>query len=328
MTFRYFASLPLELQIKIWQAYVHPGPAMHIFDVCYPSWKGDKRTEKAFQPLRNSNEGEKKLKAYKNKAFLDRMDTIGPKSEFDPSMYHATATSRLVSRLTERTIRETETKQVMNEIYLAGRGQKIPIPASDVLMLRIRQDPSDHSNLHTETLLCPPPIKDILENQWSTELASALRGAKKIAIDVSETWATGLYGELGLEEIAFFACTIQKDLEVLYLVDECAGRCKRCRRQNVKMDDIRKRDAMWKGLRSKDTNDEDRPGDIINAVSRRYVEATNLAALGWDEEHPSYLFACLIDTAIKTQQEGTDRGKFQGVRVLVVEDECITEGQM
>jgi hypothetical protein len=249
------------------------------------------------------------------------MDTIGPRGVFDPSMYHATATSKLISRLPERTVREIETREDMNEIYLSGSGQKISIPASDVLMLRIRQDPSDHSNLATETLLCPPPIKDILENQWSSELASALRNAKKVAIDVSETWATGLYGELGLEEIAFFACTIQKDLEVLYLVDECTGRCNQCRRQNVKMEDIRKRDALWKGLRTKNTDDEDRPGDIINAVSRRYIEATNLAALGWDEEHPSYLFACLIDTAIKTQQEGTDRGKFQGVRVLVVEDE-------
>jgi hypothetical protein len=294
---------------------------MHIFDVCYPSWKGDKRIEKAFQTLRNNKEGEEKFNEYKRKVFLDRMDTIGSKTVFDPSMYHATATSRLVSRLAERTIRETETRQGMNEIYLPGRGQKIPVPASDVLMLRIRQDPFDHYNLATETLLCPPPIRDILENQWSPELASALRGAKKIAIDVSETWATGLYGELGLEEIAFFACTIQKDLEVLYLVDECTGRCKQCGRQNVKMDDMRKRDSLWKGLRTKNTDDQDRSGDIIHAVSRRYIEATNLAALGWDEEHPSYLFACMIDTAIKTQQEGTDRGKFQGVRVLVVEDE-------
>ncbi|KAM0230109.1 hypothetical protein ACHAPO_009476 [Fusarium lateritium] len=321
MAFRHFTSLPLELQIKIWHTYVRPGPAMHIFDVCYPSWKGDKRTEKAFQSLMHSKEGEEKLKEYKNMVFLDRMDPISPRGVFDPSMYHATATSKLISRLTEQTVRETETREDMNEICLSGRGQKISIPASDVLMLRIRQDPSDHSNLATETLLCPPPIKDILENQWSAELASALRSAKKVAIDVSETWATGLYGELGLEEIAFFACTIQKDLEVLYLVDECAGRCKQCRRQSVKMDDIRKRDALWKGLRTKNTDDEDRPGDIINAVSRRYVEATNLAALGWDEEHPAYLFACLIDTAIKTQQEDTDRGKFQGVRVLVVEDE-------
>ncbi|RGP72585.1 multicopper oxidase [Fusarium longipes] len=321
MAFRHFANLPLELQIKIWQTYVHPGPAMHIFDICYPSWKGDKRTEKAFQALRGNKEGEDKFNEYKNKVFLDRMDSIGSKPVFDPSMYHATATSRLVSRLTDRTIRETENGRDMNEIYLAGRDQRVSIPASDILMLRIRQESFEHYNLATETLLCPPPIKDILENQWSPELASALRGAKKIAIDMIETWATGLYGELGLEEIAFFACTIQKDLEVLYLVDECTGRCKQCRRQNVKMDEIRKRDALWKGLRTKNTDDQDRAGDIINAVSRRYVEATNLAALGWDDEHPSYLFACMIDTAIKTQQEGTDRGKFQGVRVLVVEDE-------
>jgi len=321
MAFRNFASLPLELQIKIWQTYTHPGPAMHIFDVCYPSWKGDKRAERAFQTKRNDKEGEAKFNDYKKKVFLDRMDTSSSKGVFDPSMYHATAMSRLISRLTDQTVRETEARQDMNEIYLAGRGQRISVPASDVLMLRIRQEPFDHHDLVTETLLCPPPIKDILENQWSPEIASVLRCAKKIAIDVGETWATGLYGELGLEEIAFFACTIQKDLEVLYLVDECTGRCQKCGRQKVKMEDILKRDTLWKGLRTKNTDDQDRPGDIINAVSRRYVEATNLTALGWDEEPPSYLFACLIDTAIRTQQEGADRGKFKGVRVLVVEDE-------
>lgn len=321
MSFENFASLPLELQIKIWQTYTHPGPAMHIFDACYSSWKGDDRIKVAFKTLRNDEKGEEKFKEYKKKVFLDRMDTIDREAVFDPSMYYATAMSKLVSRLTEQTIRETEARQGMNEVCLPGRGQKILIPASDVFMLRLRQDPFDHYNLATETLLCPPPIKEILENQWSPELASALRGAKKIAIDVSETWATGLYGELGLEEIAFFACTIQKDLEVLYLVDECTGRCKQCGRQNVKREDIQQRDALWKGLRTKNTDDQDRPRDIINAVSRRYVEATNLAALGWEEDHPSYLFACMIDTAIKTQQEGKDRGKFQGVRVLVVEDE-------
>jgi hypothetical protein len=321
MAFHHFGHLPLELQIKIWQTYVHPGPAMHIFDVCFPSWKGDGRSERAFAMQNKDKAGEAKLNQYKKTVFLDRLENMESRAMFDPSMYHATATSRLISRLAERTVRETEARQDMNEIHLPGRAQKISIPASDVLMLRFRETPSDHMELPTQTLLYPPPIKDILENQWSLEIASALQNAKKVAIDVSETWATGLYGELGLEEIAFFACTIQKGLEVLYLVDDCTGRCKQCGRQNVKMSEIRARDTLWRGLRTKNTDDQERPGDIVNAVSRRYVEARNLAALGWEEEHPSYIFACMMDAAIKSQQDGADRGKFQGVRVLVVGDE-------
>ncbi|KAG7417358.1 hypothetical protein Forpe1208_v003875 [Fusarium oxysporum f. sp. rapae] len=321
MAFEHFGNLPLELQMKIWQTYTHPGPAMHIFDVCFPSWKGDERAERAFDTKRKDKAGEAKLNNYKKMVFLDRLENVRSKTAFDPSVYHATATSRLISRLTEQTVRETEARQDMNEIHLPGRAQKVSIPASDVLILRFREEPSDHNDLATETLLVPPPIKDILENQWSPEIATALQNAKKVAIDVSETWATGLYGELGLEEVAFFACTIQKGLEVLYLVDDCTGRCKQCGRQNVRMSEITTRDALWKGLRTKNTDDQERPGDIVHAVSRRYVEARNLSALGWEEEHPSYIFACLIDAAIKSQQEGTDRGKFQGVRVLVVEDE-------
>ncbi|KAF5665689.1 multicopper oxidase [Fusarium heterosporum] len=321
MAFRNFGNLPLELQIKIWQTYTRPGPAMHVFDICFPSWKGEERSEKAFGAQEKDKEVEAKLELYRKTVFLDRLDTIGSRTIFDPSMYHATATSRLINRLSERTVRETKAREDMNDINLPGRAQKISIPSSDVLMLRFREKPSDHKDLPTETLLYPPPIKDILENQWSPEIASALQNAKKIAIDVSETWATGLYGELGLEEIAFFACTIQKGLEVLYLVDECTGRCEQCGRQNVKMGEMQTRDALWRGLRTKDTDDQERPGDIVDAVSRRYVEARNLAALGWEEEHPSYVFACMMDAAIKSQQEGADRGKFQGVRILVVEDE-------
>ncbi|KAF4968727.1 hypothetical protein FSARC_3944 [Fusarium sarcochroum] len=321
MSFRHFGNLPLELQIKIWQAYTHPGPAMHIFDVCFPSWKGEGRAERSFEVQKKDKAGEAKFNKYKKTVFLDRLDSVSGRVIFDPSMYHATASSRLISRIADQTVRETEARQELNEINLPGRAQKISIPSSDVLMLRFREEPADHNDLATETLLCPPPIKDILENQWSSEMASALQNAKRVAIDVAETWATGLYGELGLEEIAFFACTIQKGLEVLYLVDDCTGRCKQCGRPNVKMDEIRTRDALWKGLRTKNTDDQERPGDIVNAVSRRYVEARNLKALGWEEEHPSYIFACMIDAAIKSQQEGADRGTFKGVRVLVVEDE-------
>ncbi|KAF4987255.1 hypothetical protein FDECE_15513 [Fusarium decemcellulare] len=320
MAFHQFANLPLELQIQVWEAYTDTGPAMHIFDVCFPSWKGETRAEKAFEESKSDKDARKRLERYKKTAFLDRLDSEEGGSIFDPSMYHATTTSRLINRAAYRTAKGIETKRDMNMVHLPGRAQKILIPSSDVLMLRLREPPIDHTQLATETLLCPPPIKEILESEWSAEMAATLHTATRIAIDVTETWSTGLHGELGLEEVAFFACTIQKGLEVLYLVDDCAGRCRDCAREDIKAETLQQRDRLWRGLQE-DAEDESRPGDVVHAVSRRYVEVFDLEALGWEDEHPTYIFAKIINAAIRSQQEGVDKGRFQGVRVLVAEDQ-------
>ncbi|KAI8713527.1 2EXR domain-containing protein [Fusarium sp. LHS14.1] len=312
MEFHQFTRLPLELQTQIWEEYTPSGPAMHVFDVCFPSWKGEDRAEQAFKESEAKREV---TDQYKKQVFLDRFES--EHGAFDPSMYRVTTSSRLISRVAYEITRNIEAKQETNTIHLPGRAQKITIPTSDVLMLRFREHPVDHTQLATETLNCPPPIGELLQSQWSGEMASALQRAKRIAIDVTETWATGLYGEMGFEEITFFASTIQKGLEVLYLVDDCAGRCKGCEREDAKAEGLQRRDQLWKDLNE---DDETRPGDIIRAVSRRYVEVFDLEGLGW-AEHPSYMFARIISAAIRSQQRDEDKGKFQGVRVLVVEDE-------
>ncbi|RSM10080.1 hypothetical protein CEP52_003741 [Fusarium oligoseptatum] len=312
MEFHQFTRLPLELQTQIWEEYTPSDPAMHVFDVCFPSLDDEKRAEQAFK---DSEAKREVVDKYKKQVFFDRFES--EHGAFDPSVYRITTSSRLINRAAYEITRNIEAKQENNRIHLPGRAQKITIPTSDVLMLRFREYPVDHTELATETLLCPPPIGEMLQSQWSTEMASTLQRAKRIAIDVTETWATGLYGEMGFEEITFFASTIQKGLEVLYLVDDCAGRCKGCEREDIKAGGLQKRDQLWKDLNE---DDETRPGDIVRAVSRRYVEVFDLEGLGWTE-HPTYMFARIIGAAIRSQQRDEDKGKFQGVRVLVVEDE-------
>lgn len=301
----------MELQAQIWEEYTPSDPAMHVFDVCFPSWKGEERAEQAFKESRAKEVAD----PYMKQVFFDRFES--EHGALDPSMYRASASSRLINRAAYAIAKNIEAKQETNTIHLPGRAQKITIPTSDVLMLRFREYPTDHTQLATETLSCPPPIGEILQSQWSSEMASTLQRAKRIVIDATETWATGLYGEMGFEEVTFFASTIQKGLEVLYLVDDCAGRCKGCEREDVKAEGLQKRDQLWKDLNE---DDETRPGDIIRAVSRRYVEVFDLEGLGW-AEHPSYMFARIVAAAIRSQQRDDDDGKFQGVRVLVVEDE-------
>lgn len=310
MEFHQFTRLPVELQIQIWEEYISSGPAMHVFDVCFPL-NGEERVEQAFK---GADVDREVVDQYKKQVFFDRFES--QHGAFDPSIYRVAASSRLINRAAYDIVRNIEAKQGTNTVHLPGRAQKVTIPTSDVLMLRFREYPVDHTELATETLGCPPPIGETLQSQWSTEMASTLQRAKRIAIDVTETWATGLYGEMGFEEVAFFASTIQKGLEVLYLVDNCAGRCKGCERQDIKAEGLQTRDRLWKDLNE---DDETRPADIVRAVSRRYVEVFDLEGLGW-AEHPSYMFARIISSAIRGQQDD-NQGKFQGVRVLVAEDE-------
>ncbi|KAM0429725.1 hypothetical protein ACHAPT_006331 [Fusarium lateritium] len=310
MTFHYFPKLPLELQTRIWEAYNPSEPAMHVFDVCFPSWRGEGRAEQAFKA------DKQRLDQYKEQVFLDHFES---EHTSDPSMYRVTQSLRLINRAAYQMARRMEARQETNTIHLPGRAQKIKTPASDVLMLRFREPPVDHKQLDAEIYLCPPPIKEVIESEWSVEMESTLQGAKRIAIDVNETRLTGMYEVMGVDEITYFASTIQKGLEVLYLVDDCAGRCKECEREDIQAETLQKRDQRWRDL-TQDEDDETRPGDVVRAVSRRYIEVFDLEGLGWARQTP-YMFARYFSDAIRSQQKDEDRGKFQGVRVLVVQDE-------
>lgn len=304
MGFSKFTQLPLELQIQVWETFFR-APAMHIFDMCYPTRRGDARITKAFGD-------DETIRKYSKTVFLDRLD------ESDPSMYHFTSSLRLASGLATKVERNALSRQGKTTVHLPGQAQTLSIPTTDVVFLRFRPRPANHSDLAAETLFYPSPIKEILESDWSPEVADTLYSARRIALDVSETWAAGLSMEFGSDEVAYFSCTIQKGLEVVYLVDDCTGRCDSCTRKDLKREDLQTKGDLWKGLQSSDL---DRDGDVIQAVGRRYVEVFDLEKLGWDIGHPSYLFARMMMTAVQSQQYGEDQGRFKGMRVLVIEED-------
>lgn len=336
MDFPHFTSLPLELQMQVWEA-ITAGPSMHIFDVCFPTVHGASRAEKAFGPLESMDQTTReRWKRYEKTVFVDCLDTSDEEVNrethiarypFDPSRYHLTRALTSVSKTTAAMVRRTVKSDATNTVYLPGRASRVTYPDSDVLMLRFRdggaatQAAANLFPVIDSEVFRFSSISEVLESQWSDEMAETLHGAKKIAFDVSEAWMPDLGGEMAFEEVMYLACTLHKDLEVLYLVDNCAGRCKGCKRNHLKTRNLGNRGELFNGLHYQDGGDKERQPDVISAVSKRYVEAFDLEKLGWDDEHPAYVFARMIDEAIRSQQQGTDSETFQGVRVLVVEDE-------
>lgn len=148
-------------------------------------------------------------------------------------------------------------------------------------------------------------------------------------------------GSLIMQDIAFLACTMQHDLEVLYLVDYCAGRCDSCPSQpsSLRARDLmdRRDEGLYRALRNGETwqKEKMRKPDVIEGVGKAWKEVFDLEKLGWDEEHPGFVFAEMFAEVVKMQQgnwmgDGSqdselakERVKFQGVRVLVAEDEQV-----
>lgn len=148
-------------------------------------------------------------------------------------------------------------------------------------------------------------------------------------------------GSLIMQDIAFLACTMQQDLEVLYLVDYCAGRCDSCPSQpsSLRARDLMERrdEGLYRALRNGETwqKEKMRKPDVIEGVGKVWREVFDLEKLGWDEEHPGFVFAEMFSEVIKMQQGNwmgddsqdpevaKERVKFQGVRVLVAEDEQV-----
>lgn len=335
MEFPQFASLPRELQLQVWEV-LTAGPSMHIFDVCFPSAHGASRAEKAFGSEEEMDEPTReRWSKYEKTVFLDALDTSDDevarptrvaRYPFDPSVYHLTDTLTAVSKSTSAMLARATKAAETNTVYLPGRAHSVTYPSSDVLMLRFRDGGAATA---AAARMFPvldasfrfSSISEVLESQWSDEMAQTLHGARKIALDVAEAWVPGLGGEMAFEEVMYLACTLQQDLEVLYLVDNCVGRCSGCDRERVKGADMGERGELFNGLHYQDGGDIERHRDEVKAVSKKYVEVFELEKLGWDMEHPAYVFARMIDEAIRNQQQGSGKETFQGVRVLVVEDE-------
>lgn len=229
----------------------------------------------------------------------------------------------------------------------------------DVLHLRFRCRSSHTTAEEDRSSSSPPsspaaaaaaaevaPLSAIFRALWSRPLAAALHGARRLAIDVSQIWPELPEEQSRLaQDIVFLACTVQHDLEVLYLVDYSSSSSTRITHQRTtagaaaaaaaaspspagpgrRDGDLYTRlhyptDAGWERERA-------RPADIIHGGGGTvWREVFDLEALGWHERHPGFVFGEMFGEVVRLQQanwygQGDKKATFQGVRVLVAEDE-------
>jgi hypothetical protein len=339
-TFPQFAALPPELRVKIWEESLF-GPSMHIFDVCFPSWRGNERSKRAFSRSDGSMTEENSLRyqKYKDSVFLDALEvdsqelsrtTRIARHRFDPSMYQHRERLQLTNTESCCTLKTPDDIDE-NTVYLPGRNRKIQYNNStDTLFLRFR-DGGAVTGLSQTLIFGPEPrpssigsLGQVLEESWSPEIAQTLGGARRIALDVAETWSTTTVGDVLLMEIGYLASCLQEGLEVLYLVDHCPGRCGRCKRDRLQGADMSTRRALSATLHGEEREEVERDPDVIHGIGKKYTEVLDLEALGWEDCHPTFIFAIIMDHAIRSQQRDC-KGEisFKGIRVLVVEDEFV-----
>ncbi|OLN96804.1 hypothetical protein CCHL11_02281 [Colletotrichum chlorophyti] len=339
-TFTRFTDLPAELRLKIWDQAV-AGPLMHVFDVCFPSWRGNGRSKRAFQDVDEgiSEENHKRWTKYSESAFLDSVE-VGPaeltrrtevaRHAYDPSGYKLRRSQRLACTEALAAAAKRLGGRNMNTVYLPGRREKVEYERDkDVLFLRFRDGGALKDLCHGVLLgefnaSGAGRLNGLLEGPWSVEMAQTLHDACRIALDVTETWVAATVGSVLLEEVAYLAYCLQHDLQVLYLVDYCHRRCTRCNRQEDGLpSQLHTRGELYQRLHRVADEAMTRSPDVIHGVGKTYYEVFDLEGLGWSEEHPTYIFARAIDETVRSQQADTGARSFQGVRVLVVEDEVV-----
>jgi len=294
---------------------------------------------------------EKRYSTYSTTLFLDTVrPSAAPASQRpDPSVYKwwdalgstCVDASVIVSSYKHvRKVTEPEPKpsHAVNSVYLPGPDRYVLYDnATDVLHLRFShgQSPEDISQatngqqgsrtcLAADRGAAAGGLGDVLDSLWSREMADSVNAARRIALDVADTWTDSTAGPMAMEEVQFLACTLQHDLEVLYLVDYCAGHCGGCRKQALTVGDLQSREGnLFRELHADNARvEQSRPADVIQGVDVVYREVFDLETLGWDSTHPTFMFARILDDAIRSQQSGisTEAQVFQGVRVLICEN--------
>ncbi|KAK2029572.1 hypothetical protein LX32DRAFT_727905 [Colletotrichum zoysiae] len=339
-SFTRFPDLPPEIRLKIWDE-AAAGTSMHVFDVCFPSWRDSGRSKRAFHGAADgavSKSDHDRWTKYSECVFLDTLE-VGPaelarrtrvaRHANDPSAYRLRSTMRLTCSEASAAVQRRMRGKSVNTVYLPGKNRKIEYDNDDdVLFLRFR-DSGAITNLADGVLLGEfeasgmNDLTELLEGPWSVEMAETLRGARRIALDVAETWAPPAIGAAVYEEAAYLACCLQQGLRVLYLVDHCHGRCTGCERHDARSDQLQTRGPLYRQLQGR--NDADgamtRAPELIHGVGKTYREVFDFEGLGWSHEHPNYVFAAAMDEMIRSQQADADKQDFEGVRVLLVEDE-------
>lgn len=223
---------------------------------------------------------------------------------------------------------------------------------------RMEDIPERHSNADEDPVPPPPaPLTALFQSSWSPALATALHAARRVAIDVGQIWPSLAEEQHRLvRDVVFLACTMQHDLEVLYLVDYSGGGSSSrllpassssstttttttttSSGPSTHGNDLMSKtpgslyerfhcpalaDEAWEKERA-------RPGDVIRGgCGAVWREVFDLEALGWHERHAGFVFGEVFGEVVRLQQgnwfgEGGGRGSraaFKGVRVLVAEE--------
>ncbi|ROW08586.1 hypothetical protein VPNG_06232 [Cytospora leucostoma] len=297
--FPHFPNLPPEIQLQIWESTTATLPSMHVFDIRTPSSPapGGDNSVSSTQDHEPTRRVPLCLEEPDDMLYINALETggtsqhpmtttQGARFRWDPSMYKFRDSLRATSIDSARTMQTARNDVDVNTIRLRT-GRAITYDnTQDVLHLRFvppaSQVPKDARRAS--------PISAMFESVWSEELAKALHYARRIAIDVSQLWPDLAGGQSDLlQDIAYLACVLQNDLEVLYLVDYCAGRC-----NSAKAGDLMSRDAgLYRkmychgngGVSGFDKgawdHEKRREPDVFHGVGRLWREVFDVEKMNW-----------------------------------------------
>lgn len=338
---------------------------MHMFDVCVPSSPAPAGHNPASEPSKKDDglyleEADDTLHLDTLKALNDTPEppvtiaTQGTRFRINPSIYIFQDSLRATCRDSADTLRRMTGStrrgngQDTNTIHLpSGRALLTYNNAQDVLHLRFTP-PAFRFPGGAGDRRHASPISAVFESIWSEGLAAALHHARRVAIDVSQLWPDLARGQGDvMDDIACLACVLQNNLEVLYLVDYCAGRCNN---KGARVGGLVGRDGgLYRKLYghgcgggggtdvSEEVWDRERrrEPDVFYGVGKIWREVFELEELGWGERHPGFVFVEAFSEVVRIQQgslvgekyQGAVRKEvqFQGIRVLIAEDEGADE---
>ncbi|KAI8712614.1 2EXR domain-containing protein [Fusarium sp. LHS14.1] len=309
--FTLFPQLPAELQLKIWDASL-PRPGIHIFDVCFQDISSPDKSISG-EVVDEDAHTEQTFLSSLNATAKDHGIASSTIFKNDPSAYkiaNILSTTTIDSSNTVKTRTDSNQEGMTNVVRLPSQREEVSYDNdNDVLCLRFGFSRDIDQSVGP---IFRNNISRVLEALWSEDMAASLFSARRLAIDIAEMWSPG-----GLDPMlmAYFCCCIQNDLEVLYLVDYCVGRCKSCFKGSLKSKDL----VTSKCGLAKELDTEDREMDAIYGSTVAYREVSNLEKLGWDSGHSVFGLAQVMGDIIREQQG--KEGPFRSVRILVCEEE-------
>lgn len=365
-TFPLFALLPAEIQLQIWE-YTLPSRQMHIFDIQTPPQSTTSLSKPPKPPRRapshrrtrsrSQSPGTKPLPTAttttklrhrkhpstssgtkRNAADLSSLSTVSLSAfapiptTLDPSGYLLRATLRTTCHDAARTARAAEAAIAPADratITLPSNQRILYDNARDVLHLRFllltpaATAASDHQ---------PQPLSALFQSLWSPALATALHGARRVAIDVAHIWPAlgavdkALQQRL-VQDVVFLVCTLQNALEVLYLVDYSRPEGSAARALRSRDGELYSRlNESYCGNTLDRGAERLREPETIHGNGTVWREVFDLEGLGWHERHPGFVFGEMFGEVVRLQQgqwfgEGERKATFEGVKVLVAENE-------